>query len=163
MSAEARRLGQKTVIENEATVGLYDQDFAGWAMRQASLIRAGHLHQLDIDNLAEEMESLGREQFDKVRSHFRVILLHLLKWDHQPDRRTRSWTLSIRESRDRIEDTIDASPALRQRRPEALRQAYRSARVRAALETDLPLSTFPEECPYSLEDILTRPVRWHDD
>ncbi|WP_375461327.1 DUF29 domain-containing protein [uncultured Enterovirga sp.] len=150
--------------DSPAGVGsLYEQDFARWAFREAEILQAGRLDELDLANLVEEIESLGREQFDKIRSHFRIILLHMLNWDQQPERRTRSWTLSIRDARDQVDTTVESSPSLKRRRQEAVASAYRGARLRAALETDLPLSTFPEKCPYGFDEILNRPFLWSDD
>src|SRR6266446_5324856 len=74
----------------------YERDFYSWLMEQARHVRAGRWDALDRDNLAEEIESLGREQFNKLESALRVLLLHILKWDHQRDKRTRSWALSVR-------------------------------------------------------------------
>ena len=153
-----------TILERpaEAEAG-YEADFHLWALAQAKLLLDGKLGEADIANIAEEIESLGREQFSKVRSALVVILLHMLKWDHQPERRSRSWATSIRDQRDALEDVVEDSPSLRRRRTEALDRAYRRARNRAADETELPLSRFPVECPYSLDDILGRPFRWPDE
>ena len=140
--------------------GLYERDFAEWAIGQAELIRAGRLVDLDMENLAEEIESLGKEQYARIHSSIRVILLHMLTWDHQPERRTRSWVQSIRNQRDIIEDQIEMSPSLRRRRQEAVAGAYRRARLRAADETGLRLSSFPAECPYPLDEILDRRFHW---
>ena len=91
----------------------YMQDFYSWLMEQARFVRAGRWDQVDRENLAEEIESLGREQFNKLESALRVLLLHMLKWDHQPGKRTRSWALSIKAQRIEIEEIIE-----RQSRPQ---------------------------------------------
>ena len=143
--------------------GLYDRDFVEWALREAGLIRGGRLGELDLENLAEEIESLGKEQFSKIRSAFRIILLHMLKWDHQPERRSKSWAVSIRNARWVVADVVGDSPSLRRRREEAIAVVYRQAREEAAGETGLSLTSFPTECPYGLDDILTRPFRWPED
>ena len=70
---------------------LYEHDFYTWALRQAELVRARRLSELDLENVAEELESLGKEQAHKLESAFRVLLLHLLKWIYQPHRRSRSY------------------------------------------------------------------------
>src|SRR3977135_1918900 len=80
----------------------YDRDFYSWLMEQARHVRAGRWDALDRENLAEEIESLGREQFNKLESALRVLMLHMLKWDHQAARRSRSWSISIREQRLRL-------------------------------------------------------------
>ena len=77
----------------------YERDFYSWLMEQARHVRDGRWDALDRDNLAEEIESLGREQFNKLESALRVLMLHMLKWDHQPERRGRFWRASIAEQR----------------------------------------------------------------
>src|SRR5215216_2809519 len=90
----------------------YNRDFYSWLMEQARLVREGRWDELDRDNLAEEIESLGREQFNKLESALRVLLLHMLKWDHQPDKRTRSWALSIKAQRIAVRRLMDINPGL---------------------------------------------------
>jgi hypothetical protein len=134
----------------------YERDFYSWLLEQAHHLRAGRWNALDRDNLAEEIESLGREQFDKLESALRVLLLHILKWDHQPERRGRSWWATIGEQRLRLDDLLADNPSLRPRIPEAVARAYRRARLRAVKETDLDEARFPQACPYSWDDIVSR-------
>ena len=134
----------------------YERDFYSWLMEQARLLREGRWEAVDRENLAEEIESLGREQFNKLESALRVLLIHILKWDHQPARRSRSWTLSIREQRLELEDVLADNPGLRPRIAEALARAHRKARLQAAKETSLKEGRFPETCPYSFDDITSR-------
>jgi hypothetical protein len=134
----------------------YMRDFYSWLMEQARLVREGRWSAVDRENLAEEIESLGREQFNKLESALRVLLLHILKWNHQSARRSRSWALSIREQRLELADVLADNPGLRPRMPEAIARAYRKARLAAIKETGLKEATFPETCPYSLEDIVSR-------
>jgi hypothetical protein len=134
----------------------YQRDFYSWLMEQARHVRAGHWDALDRENLAEEIESLGREQFNKLESALRVLLVHILKWDHQPARQGRSWSVSIREQRLRLDDVLADNPGLRPRIDEAIARAYRRARLIATKETDLEESRFPETCPYSWKDIVAR-------
>jgi len=136
----------------------YNQDFYSWLMEQARLIREGRWDELDRDNLAEEIESLGREQFNKLESALRVLLLHILKWDHQPEKRTRSWVLSIKTQRIDVEDVIADNPGLKPRIPEAIARGYRKARIEAAQETGLDENHFPELCPYGWDDIVSRSI-----
>lgn len=86
---------------DEPAQAAYERDFYSWSIEQARLLRAGRFEALDRENVAEEIELLGREQFNKLESAFRVLLLHMLKWDHQPDLRSRSWALSIETQRNR--------------------------------------------------------------
>jgi hypothetical protein len=134
----------------------YEHDFYSWLMGQARHLREGRFDALDRSNLAEEIESLGREQFNKLVSALRVLMAHMLKWDHQPSLRTRSWVLTIEEQRIEIADVLADNPGLRPRIGEAVGRAYRRARIEAARETGLDEAQFPATCPYSFDDITTR-------
>jgi Domain of unknown function DUF29 len=134
----------------------YGHDFYSWLMEQARHLREGRFDVLDRNNLAEEIESLGREQFNKLVSALRVLMAHVLKWDHQPSLRTRSWVLTIEEQRIEIADVLADNPGLRPRIGEAVCRAYRRARIEAARETGLDEAPFPATCPYSFDDIITR-------
>lgn len=134
----------------------YMRDFYSWLMEQARLVREGRWAAVDRENLAEEIESLGREQFNKLESALRVLLLHILKWDHQPTRRSRSWAISIRQQRLELEDLLTDNPGLKSRVAEALTRAYRKARLQAIKETKLKEARFPEKCPYSFDEIVAR-------
>jgi Domain of unknown function DUF29 len=134
----------------------YERDFYSWLMEQAQHLRDGRLDALDRDNLAEEIESLGREQFNKLVSALRVLMLHMLKWDHQPPLRSRSWVLSIQEQRLEIADVLSDNPGLRPRIGEAMARAYGRARIEAAKETGLDETEFAGTCPYSFDDIISR-------
>jgi len=134
----------------------YERDFYSWLMEQARLLRDGLLDRLDHDNLAEEIEAQAREQFNKLVSALRVPMFHMLKWDHQPALRSRSWVLSIEEQRLEIADVLDDNPGLKPRLGEAIARAYRRARIEAAREAGLELATFAEACPYSFDDLMSR-------
>lgn len=134
----------------------YERDFYSWLMEQARHLREGRLDALDRANLAEEIESLGREQFNKFVSALRVAMVHMLKWDHQSAMRSRSWVLSIEEQRLEIADVLADNPGLKPRIGEAIARAYRRARIEAAKETGLNEAAFPIECPYSFDDIVKR-------
>jgi hypothetical protein len=133
---------------------MYDIDFMQWIDRAAELLKQGNFSQLDIENLIEEVESLGRSEKNALKSNLSVLLMHLLKWQYQPFRRTSSWKLTIIEHRDRIQLVLDSSPSLKQFYRSALNQRYEVARKQAALETGLDISTFPAECPYTAEQVL---------
>src|SRR5262245_1131213 len=134
----------------------YELDFYGWLVEQARHVRDGRWDAIDRDNLAEEIESLGREQFNKLESALRVLMLHMLKWDFQPERRTRSWVLSIEAQRLELEDVLSDNPGLKPRIAEAITRGYRKARLEAARETGLDAGVFPNACPYSFDDMTTR-------
>jgi hypothetical protein len=141
---------------DEPLAAEYDRDFYSWLTEQARHVRDGRWDAVDRKNLAEEIESLGREQFNKLESAFRILLLHFLKWDCQPSMRSRSWALSIKVQRVEIEDILADNPGLKPRIGEAMARAYRKARIAAADETGLEEGTFPETCGYSLDEILSR-------
>ena len=134
----------------------YERDFYSWLIEQAQLLRESRFDALDRENLVEEIESLGREQFNKLESALRVLLTHVLKWDHQPERRSRSWVLSIEAQQIGIENVLTDNPGLKPRIPEAIARGYRSARIEAARETGLEKSAFPETCPYSFDELMSR-------
>jgi hypothetical protein len=131
----------------------YAHDFYAWAKDQAAHLRAKEWPALDVANLAEEIESLGNEQEHAVESHLHIALLHLLKVAYQRQRR-RGWLRSIDNARVQIARRVRRSPSLKGFLPTALADAYRTARRSAARETGLPLATFPERCPWTLEQVL---------
>jgi hypothetical protein len=131
----------------------YDRDFYAWTLAQAEALRAKDWHALDSEHLAEEIEDLGKSDQRAVQSHLRIILLHLLKVTHQRQRRL-SWLRSIRNAREAIELVLHDSPSLRQELPGFLAWAYPRARKAAAEETRLPLATFPDACPWTLDRLL---------
>ena len=134
----------------------YDTDFYEWTQHQAAALAAGHVSELDLANLAEEIESLGKRDRRSLRNNLKVLLMHLLKWRYQPEMRqtSRSWESTIIEHRDRIEVISDDSPSLRRQIPAILAGAYPRARRLASSETGLPLETFPGMCPWTVEQIL---------
>ena len=138
----------------------YRADLYGWAMRQAALLREGRLSEIEADHLAEQLEELGMSEYDKLESVLRLLLLHMLTWDGQPQRRSRSWCLTIQEQRRRLERYLAKNPSLRPRRDEAIDAAWSDARLAAARETDLPVSAFPDALAYSWQDITARPFAW---
>ena len=144
------------VPTDEAGGATYEHDFYSWTLDQARLIREGRWAAIDRENVAEEIESLGKEQFAKLRSAIRVLLVHMLKWDHQPDRRSRSWSLSIKAQRLDLDDVLEGNLGLRPRVSEAIEKAYRKARIEAAQETGLEEEQFPQQCPYAWDDIVGR-------
>jgi hypothetical protein len=101
----------------------YDGDFYTWTQEQGALLRAGRLDAIDRENIAEEIESLGRNEFDKLVSFYALIMLHMLKWEHQPNLRSRSWAISIDRHRDHAAEVLEANPGLKPRLDEAARLA----------------------------------------
>lgn len=128
---------------------LYDTDFHAWANEQAALLRAGNLSTADVANIAEEIETLGRSEKRELRSRLAVLLLHLLKWQYQPSRRSRSWEISIANARLDLAEHLADNPSLKATLPDAMASAYRRARLEAEQETGLPATTFPADCPWT--------------
>jgi len=141
-------------VERLKPLADYAEDFARWSAEQAMLIRAGRLHEVDLENVAEEIESLGRNQKREIRSQMKRLLMHLLKWHYQPSMRSHSWQSSISGARDEIGSIVDDSPSLRSFPSQTMAQAFEKARQGAASETKLEIGSFPMSCPYSIEQIL---------
>jgi phosphoglycolate phosphatase-like HAD superfamily hydrolase len=130
---------------------VYDKDTYGWALAQSDALRRRSANELDWDNLAEEIESVGKSQAAELRSRFIVLLAHLLKWQFQSERRSRSWENTIRRERLEIARHLSENPGLKPRREELYASAYAAARLDASTETDLPLDTFPLASPFTLD------------
>lgn len=135
----------------------YDDDFYGWTGEQAARLRAGDWQGVDIDHVAEEIETLGRSEAAALRSSLRLIAMHLLKFRFQPKRASRSWRLTVERERINVETSLDENPSLRPKLPSLFAQAYADARRLAAAETRLPLATFPVSPPFKLEEALSEP------
>jgi len=134
----------------------YDEDFYAWTVEQARLLRAGEFSAIDVANIAEEIESLGRSDRRELGSRLTVLIAHLLKWQKQPEMRSKSWSATIREQRRQIEKLLRESPSLRPFVAKALTEAYSDAREDAAEETGLAVTEFPGECPFTLDEVLAR-------
>ena len=133
----------------------YEEDFVLWLERQTELLRQGRVSELDLENLAEEVESIGRSDKREVRSRLIMLLAHLLKYQFQTERRSRSWTATIAEQRQQLELLFEDSPSLfKSYTPEVVESSYGYARRKASRETRLPLHTFPETSPYTLTETL---------
>ena len=131
---------------------LYEKDYANWAEIMASLLQEKRFNELDIENLAEEIKDLSKRERDKLISSIRLIIHHLLKWKYQPQKRSKSWRITIERERNNIELYLEDSPSLRKYlTPEWVNKAHRIARLDAAKETDI---NFPKECPFTIEEIL---------
>ncbi len=136
------------------TGNLYETDFYAWANEQAALLRAGKLSAADIENIAEEIESMGKTEQRELESRLTVLLLHLLKWQFQPKRREASWEATIRVQRRDIARHIDRNPSLSPKIPEAVSYAYENAKIEAGAETGLSETSFPAEYPWLFEEIM---------
>lgn len=132
----------------------YEQDGYAWALEQAGLLRAGELDKLDLEHLAEEIESMGKSERRALVSQLARLLMHLLKWDHQPERRSRSWRLTIQDAQTKVSRLIGDNPSLKASLPSLMEEAYGDACRAAAIETDREPQEFPEQCLYSFDDAM---------
>ncbi|MBB4284680.1 DUF29 domain-containing protein [Roseospira goensis] len=133
---------------------LYDLDFHAWATEQAALLRAGRLDEADVAHIAEEIDSMGRTERRELVNRLVILMLHLLKWQHQPARRGNSWRLSIREQRLRLAAHLEDNPSLKASLDAAIVRAWRLAVIEAERETGLPEATFPVACPYAFDAMM---------
>lgn len=140
---------------------LYDTDFYAWANEQAALLRAGRLSEADIENIAEEIESMGRSEKRELVSRLTVLLLHLLKWRYQPALQSNSWRRTIEQQRLHLEEHLADNPSLKSQLDQLITSAYRHARVEAEHETGLLRETFPVTCPFTYDEAMN-PDFWPD-
>ena len=138
----------------------YEDDLYGWVQEQVALLRAKLVTNIDASNIAEELSGVGNELREKLESAIAILTMHLLKWDHQVSLRSRSWALSVREQRRRIERLLKRNPGLKSVLDEAIVEGYADGRDRALLETGFDDEALPEACPYTFLQIMTRPVVW---
>lgn len=131
----------------------YEADFVQWCAEQGSLLREGRLSELDRENLAEEIESLGRRDKREIRSRMEVLITHLLKWEFQPGR-CHSWQASISEQRTWIDGIIKDSPSLRRYPAQIFEEAYKGALPVAVRETGMTKAYFPSEPPFTSKQAL---------
>jgi len=139
---------------NTATAQLYETDFYGWIQHQTDTLRARNLANLDFDNLIEEIESMGKSQKRALTGRLEVLLIHLLKWQYQPDFRGKSWQFSIEEQRVRIVAHLKENPSLKSKLPACMEEAYTHAKRLAARETGIEASIFPAQCPWTFDQIM---------
>ncbi|MBD2188183.1 DUF29 domain-containing protein [Pseudanabaena mucicola] len=130
----------------------YDHDFYAWTQEQSRLLRTGQLQLIDIQHLAEEIEDMGRAERRELESRLEILLMHLLKWQFQPSKRSRSWQLTIKEQRLRLQKHLKQNPSLKAAIADVFDDAYQLAVVSAERETGLDI--FPDICPYLIEQVL---------
>ncbi len=132
---------------------LYERDFAAWAEAQAEALRAGRLDALDLEHLAEEIGDLSNRERDAIEAHLETLVMHLLKWRYQPDRRSRSWEATIKVARRNIAKLLRRSPSLRRDLLASLEEIYPNARIRAGAATGLSDDALPDACPFTLDQV----------
>jgi hypothetical protein len=132
----------------------YDEDFYGWTTINAKLMREGRMSELDIENLIEEIENMGRSTLDQLVNRLSVLIAHLLKCQFQPTMKGHSWVYTIREQRSRTTDILMDNPSLNNRLDGILKKSYQYAVYQAAKDTGLESKVFPKICPYNFEQIM---------
>lgn len=133
---------------------LYDRDFALWIAETLQNLEQGSFEQLDLENLMAEIEDMGKSQKHALESNLAIVLLHLLKWQYQPEKRSNSWKFSLREHRQHLQKTFRDSPSLKNYYLQVLAECYQDSRELAADETGLDVMVFPIEIPFTPEQIL---------
>jgi Domain of unknown function DUF29 len=133
----------------------YENDFAKWANTQAMHLKKQEFSKLDIENIIEEIESLGRSERRTLESYLEILLMHMLKIKYQPAKHSRSWDLSIKNSRQKFKKVLNKNPSLKPKLEEILKDSYESAILDAALETMLDENVFPVNCPWTMAEILS--------
>lgn len=138
------------------STNLYERDYVAWADEQALLLEQKRWDELDLANLVEEVRDLGGRHRDALESQLTRLLMHLLKWQFQPEKRTRSLILTINDARRQIVKLHRKYPVLKVHTDSCFLECYLEAREAAADETELPIQTFPTICPYLIEEALER-------
>ncbi|MGB3404760.1 MAG: DUF29 domain-containing protein [Microcoleaceae cyanobacterium] len=133
---------------------LYEKDFNLWTETHVNLLKAGKFSEIDLPNLIEEIDSMGKREKREIRSRLIVLLMHLLKWKYQPNKRSESWISTISEQRLSLEELLADSPSLQPFITEVFEVCYQKARVKATQETKMMLDVFPAISPFSLGETL---------
>ena len=144
---------QPTAVTNS---NLYEEDFYLWIKTTAKQLKNGNFAEIDLDNLIEEIESMGRSEKRALKSNLLVLLMHLLKYKYQPEKRSNIWLSTIFEHRRRLKEDLTESPSLKKYLSEVFNECYQDARKQAALETGLSLDTFPLDSPFTTEESLNQ-------
>ncbi|MBD2177171.1 DUF29 domain-containing protein [Pseudanabaena sp. FACHB-1998] len=133
---------------------LYEQDFCLWIEKALELLREGNLKDLDLENLLEEIEDMSNSQKQALESNLKILLMHLLKYQYQPDKRSNSWRFTIVEHRQRIHKAFKNSPSLKRYFLEEFADVYLEARKLASVETGIAVDAFPVTSPFAASQVL---------
>ena len=142
------------LLDAKTVAALYDTDLFAWANTNAELLRQGKYDQLDVGHLIVEIEDMGKSEFRALESHLQNVLMHLLKWHFQAIKRTASWQQSIRNGRRAVAKLIRDNPSFLPKIQAVLNDEYAAASDDAVFETGLPTNSFPDACPYSVDQVL---------
>ena len=138
---------------------LYEIDYYAWTQRQVELIKKRRWEELDLDNLLEELEEMGKSSKRTLESRLEILFMHLLKWQFQSENRSNSWKASILEQRRKLGKLLKENPSLKPKLADIVSEVYEDARISASKETNLPLNAFPEVMPFTYEQ-ATNPHFW---
>jgi len=143
------------------TTSLYEKDFYGWTQQQVQYIRSGTTDLLDFDNILEEIEAMGRSDKRNLRNRLTVLLMHLIKWQYQPEHRSRSWRLTIIHQRRALNILLQDSPSLKTMLESTIAVAWSDAMKDAEIETAIEQRNFPQECPWIFDQFMAEDF-WPD-
>jgi len=148
-----------TTTTKPTTPVRYEEDFVAWAAETALLLRERRFDEIDMESLAEEVDAMAGRDRREVVNRLITLLMHLLKWQHQPAKRSRSWQSTIAMQQDKLDLLFEDSPSLKRGLAAAVTRAYPRAVGRAAIQTGLPADTFAPRCPFSVDQILDQAYR----
>lgn len=144
----------RAALKDRRVGSSYQTDLCAWTEEQARLLRERRFDELDVANLIDEVLSVGGSERQQIESRLDILIGHLLKWMYQPGNRTSHWVGTILEQRKRIARVIKGSPSLKSYPAVVFEECYLAGRLLAARETGIDLTVFPEEPPFSLEQVL---------
>ena len=143
-------------------VAEYEKDFDAWIQEHINLLKQGKVEEIDVDHLIEELEDMGKSNQRELVNRFIPLIAHLLKWQYQYRQLQDQWVTftggswrgTITEQRTKLTKLLKQSPSLKNKLPQSILDAYPDALKVAVSETGFPKSTFPESCPYTIEQLL---------
>lgn len=134
---------------------LYESDETAWLEQTANLVAQRRFDAIDYEHLSEYLSDMARRDKREVFSRLVTLIAHLLKWEYQPDQRSKSWRVTILEQRRELEQLLE-SGSLRRYAEDILAKAYQKAVQEAAAQMELPDTTFPAESSWGLDEVLER-------
>lgn len=132
----------------------HKEDFYGWAVSTAQLLKEKKMSEVDFENIIEEIEALGASEKHQLINRLSLVISHLLKWQYQPNMRGHSWVYTIKEQRDQARFHLEDNPSLKSRLDEILSRAYKVGVSKAAKDTSFDKKDFPQECPYTFDQVM---------
>jgi hypothetical protein len=143
-----------TIGANLKLKKIYEQDFDQWLTITAQLLKEKEFNALDLENLINEIDSMGKNNKRELKNRLVVLIMHLLKWKYQPQKKSKSWLKTINEQRRQLDFLLEDNPSLKREIETIITKCYEKAKKEASLESDLALNIFPAQNPFPLADIL---------